>query len=251
MSIIIPCYNSEFTILRTLESVINQTYQHYEIIIIDDGSVDQTRSVVEEFFEGQKQSYQYLYQENTGPSAARNKGIKNSKGEYIAFLDADDVWHPEKLELCLKVFETQPIGVLGHTYSLSDNFGRRYYGETIEKISSLNLLLKNFAVTPSIIVKREAMQLFDETMKYAEDHELWLRISFINQVGLLDLPLVKLGRKPLSDGGLSSNRWAMRKGELRMYFKASKYKKYLFSILPLLFLFSLAKHLRNIIKGGF
>lgn len=251
VSIVIPCFNSQATIRKVLESVVNQTYKDYEIIIVDDGSSDNTKSVIEIFFKDKNIKHKYIYQQNSGPSSARNKGVKNSIGEYVAFLDSDDEWHPQKLELTVKILEDERVDILGHGYTFINNFDKEYLSINIDKITFYRLLLKNFAVTPSIIIRRSKFQFFDETMRYTEDHELWLRMSVSNTVYYLDLPLVLLGRKPLTNGGLSANKWAMRKGEMKMYCKATKYKNILFFVLPFLILFSLVKHARSHVRNKF
>jgi teichuronic acid biosynthesis glycosyltransferase TuaG len=249
VSIIIPCFNAQTTIQNVLLSVIKQTYTNYEIIVIDDGSRDKTKEFVEYFFQDKQVIYQYIYQKNSGPSAARNNGIKNAKGEFIAFLDADDLWHPQKLELCMKVFEDEKIKALGHGYTLSTKMDKIDQNVSPKKLTFLNLLLKNFAVTPSVVIKKEIIELFNEEMNYAEDHELWLRISYKYPLYYLDLPLVTLSRKPLSKGGLSAQKLAMRKGEIKMYCKLFHYNKLFIFLTPFLVLFSLSKHLRNYLKG--
>ena len=86
VSIIIPCYNSSKTIIRALKSVINQTYKNFEIILIDDGSIDNTKELIESFFINKEVEYKYIYQKNSGPSTARKNGVINSNCEYMAFL---------------------------------------------------------------------------------------------------------------------------------------------------------------------
>lgn len=102
ISVIIPTYNREKTIIRSIKSILNQTYQDFELLIIDDGSTDRTREVVEAIKDSR---VKYLYQKNQGACVARNYGINCSKGSYIAFQDSDDLWLPEKLEKQLKVFQ--------------------------------------------------------------------------------------------------------------------------------------------------
>ena len=94
VSVVIPTYNSSQFIVETLESVFAQTYKDYEIIVVDDGSTDNTKEVLQPYTSRIK----YIYKENGGPASARNVGIKSAQGEYIAFLDSDDRWLPEKLE---------------------------------------------------------------------------------------------------------------------------------------------------------
>lgn len=251
VSIILPCFNSEKTIKRALDSILHQTYQKFEVIIVDDGSMDATKSIIEGFFKIHETiQHCYIYQKNSGPAKARNEGMKVAKGEYIAFLDSDDAWHPQKLELIVCVMQKNRIDLCGHGWALEENF------ETIFNIDDLKLsvgsfygvLLKNFAVTPSVVVKKEICEYFDESMRYAEDHELWLRMARQYRLYFLNAPLVILGRKPLSQGGLSANRWAMRKGEIKMYFNLMSHKKLFILLFPFLVLFSLAKHLKNLLK---
>lgn len=250
-SVIIPIYNSEATITNTLNSVINQTYKDFEIILVDDGSFDNTKKNIEAFFKNKNIIYKYIYQANNGVSAARNRGIKEAQGEYIAFLDSDDMWHPQKLEIVSNILENTSINILGHVHTLENNFSNRYTSYTLKKVSFFKLLIKNFATTPSVVIKKKSCGYFDEKMRYTEDHELWLRLALKSEIYCFDLPLVLLGRGLLSKGGLSSNRWKMRKGELQMYINVSKRKKILTLFLPLLFLFSLLKHFRNYIKDFF
>ncbi|GAH83893.1 unnamed protein product, partial [marine sediment metagenome] len=116
VSVIIPTYNRADMVGRAIQSVINQTYQDFEIIIIDDASTDNTREVAREFQEREKRIKYFKHEINKGGGAARNTGIKNSKGEYIAFLDSDDEWYPEKLEKQIEIFNKNDEN-LGVVYS--------------------------------------------------------------------------------------------------------------------------------------
>ena len=104
VSAIIPTYNSVNYISEAINSVLNQTYKNCEIIVVDDGSTDNTRKTVENYIRKYPHKIKYFYQENKGPSAARNKGIKEARGNYIAFLDSDDLWLPDKLEKQISLF---------------------------------------------------------------------------------------------------------------------------------------------------
>ncbi len=253
-SVIIPMYNSKDTIKSTIESVLNQTYSEpIEIIVVNDGSNDGCEKIVEEMILNNKTNriIKLINKSNGGVSSARNAGIKQAKGEYIAFLDSDDMWHPRKLEIVSKILENNSIKFLGHGYTLQNNFYQEFQIKQPNKISFTRLLLKNFAVTSSIVVNRNICEYFDETMTHTEDHELWLRIALKTNVYFLDLPIVILGRSLLSKGGLSSNRWAMRKGEIKMYKKIAIYKKNLLPLYPFLVAFSLAKHLKHMIGDFF
>jgi len=254
-SIIIPLYNSKSTIRTTLKSVLNQTYKEpFEIIIINDGSQDGCEKIVEDVALNNQtnRKIKLINQNNSGVSSARNTGIKEASGEYIAFLDSDDAWHPQKLELVMEVFcSNNKIEFLGHGFVLENNFNTVFQVAKIKKVPFINLLLKNFAVTPSVVIKRERCKYFNESMSHTEDHDLWLQIALENDVYYLDLPLVTLGRPQLSQGGLSSNRWAMRKGEMRMYTNIVLLDKKLMIFYPFLILFSLSKYARHLLKDFF
>jgi glycosyltransferase involved in cell wall biosynthesis len=103
VSVIIPVYNSEKYLSEAIESVLAQTYQAFELIIIDDGSSDRSREIATSY-----PMVNYIYQQNSGVAAARNKGIKIAKGDFLAFLDADDLWMPEKLALQMEAFARDP-----------------------------------------------------------------------------------------------------------------------------------------------
>ena len=254
VSVIIPMYNSKDTIKSAIESVLNQTYKEpIEIIVVNDGSKDGCEKIVEKMIINNQtnRTIKLINKPNGGVSSARNRGIKEANGEYIVFLDSDDMWHPQKLELVFEALKDDSIKFIGHSYTLENNFDKKFNLEKLSKVSFTKLLLKNFAVTPSIIIKKEICEYFDEAMTHTEDHELWLRIALKTDVHYLDLPLTTLGRPTMTRGGLSANRWAMRKGELQMYKNIIRYKKSLTLLYPFLVIFSLAKHLRHIIKDYF
>ena len=253
ISVIIPCYNSYKTIERALNSVVNQSLLPREIILVDDCSTDKTLELLNNF---KKNNLEYNIiilplEKNVGAASARNRAWDIAKSYFIAFLDSDDMWHPQKLELVFEALKDDSIKFIGHSYTLENNFDKKFNLEKLSKVSFTKLLLKNFAVTPSIIIKKEICEYFDETMTHTEDHELWLRIALKTDVHYLDLPLTTLGRPTMTRGGLSANRWAMRKGELQMYKNIIRYKKSLTLLYPFLVIFSLAKHLRHIIKDYF
>lgn len=183
ISIIIPCYNAEKTIIRTLESVENQSYKNYEVIIIDDGSKDETEKKIINYING-KQRFIFLKQKNKGVSAARNYGLTNAKGEYIAFIDADDVYNPLFLETLLNKIEETALDLICSQYKLvhmNDNLNEKYCEAYIhEKKMSKRELLEcymrkriykfsfcNILYRSNIIFDFNI--LFDETLRYGED----------------------------------------------------------------------------------
>ena len=100
---VVPCYNSSGTIAETLKSIFEQTYPCHEVIVVDDGSLDGTEEKVRQF-----DKVKYIRQKNSGVSAARNKGVEVAESDWIAFCDADDIWHPNKMEICARCLEEFP-----------------------------------------------------------------------------------------------------------------------------------------------
>lgn len=253
-TVIIPAYNAENTISRCLQSVLLQTYLPYEVIVVDDCSCDQTRNAVLLFerdfkFYGINLKYIFL-DKNSGPSKARNIGIRNSSGNLIAFLDSDDYWSVGKLNIIRKYMEND-VGLIFHQYSERKlEFNSSESGYRVKSISSLRLIIKNLAQTSCVVINRKYLSYFNENMKYCEDYDLWLRISEKAKViQLIGPPLTFLGRPQLTKGGLSGNRYTMRLGELRVYFNFCKRRwlpRYLF--LPFLIILSFFKHCYSFIK---
>ncbi len=249
-SVIIPFFNASNTILDTLESCISQNYLPKQIILIDDFSSDDSLSVVKQWKEKYTGNIKIIIvelSENSGPSKARNRGWDLATGKYIAFLDSDDRFIPEKLEILFDTLKKKEnILLLGHSYTTEEHELESY--TDLKKISTLQLLKKNLSSTPSIIVKRDIKERFDTSMRYTEDHDLWLRITQrYDKTYYLDKILTIIGRPVRSKGGLSENLWAMRKGELKMYYKFCKINNN-FLLLPILYMFSITKHGYNLIK---
>jgi len=252
VSIVIPCYNSQNTIVRALNSVIDQTYTNYEIIIVDDFSQDDTIKLIEQFIiENRTIEIRILKQSiNKGASFARNRGIENAKGNLIALLDSDDFFHPQKLEIINNIFNKYKyIDMLGHSFTINRIEENIVFNKKIKKVKCYKLLLKNFAVTPSIVFKNKIQMKFNENMRYTEDHDFFIRACYKNyKIYYIDLPLVALNRELLSKGGQSSNNIKMRIGEIKMYLNLYKINLKFIFIIPLLVSFSILKHIIKKIK---
>ena len=193
VSVIIPSYNSANTILETLDSVFSQTYSNLEVIVVDDNSNDDSVSLIEQHFphtiiitkkDGDK-----------GVSATRNLGIQSASGKYIAFLDADDIWLPSKIEKQMEALD-------GHRWSYCNSyyFGYNQDGNTTRSdLSQLydgdifdKLLLDNFLTTSTIIIEKsliEACGNFDESFKILEDWKLWLDVAKKEPISYISEPL--------------------------------------------------------------
>jgi glycosyltransferase involved in cell wall biosynthesis len=180
VSVIVPAYNSEKHIKETMQSVLAQTYCDFELLIIDDGSTDGTADVVRSFKDGR---IKYLHFQNGGPAVAKNRGIKHSSGEYLAFLDSDDTWHLEKLEKQVCLMRSDPrIGMIFCNISIMSAQGELLGQKTFKKEQTLGLehiLRSCFITTPSSVMLRrnclEAVGGFDEEL-WCSDWELYVRI---------------------------------------------------------------------------
>jgi glycosyltransferase involved in cell wall biosynthesis len=199
VSVIIPTYNRAHIITRAIQSVLDQTYKDFEIIIVDDGSTDNTESVVKSFNDNR---IIYIRSNNTnkGVASARNIGIKLSKAEYIAFQDSDDVWYPYKLEKIMKVIEDHSNIDFIYSYGkvLRQGTFIRDVGKNpgINNISKkeliINLFRSNSIPTQGVVVRKDKIIKvggFDESFISASDHELWLRLIPICDIYYLDEPL--------------------------------------------------------------
>lgn len=196
ISVIITTYQRPHLVSQTIESVIAQTYTDYEIIVVNDGSLDNTKEVLDQF----EDKITVIHQQNRGVSAARNAGIHAASGRYIAFLDDDDLWLPHKLEKQIACLESNPN--IGLVYS--DMFCFNEYGTLPATWSQGNptppapqcwlLFVRNFIPTPSVVVRKECLDkvgLFDETLVTCEDYDLWLRILAKFPIHFLNEPLVR------------------------------------------------------------
>ncbi len=203
ISIILPTYNREHLLGRSIQSVLNQTYRDFELIIVDDGSTDNTEKLVRSF---KKETINYIkHRENRGPATARNTGIKSASGEYIAFQDSDDEWLPEKLEKQMMVFKASPpdVGVVYTGFFQFINTRKRYIPPTkvVQKDGYIfaNLMKDCFVSTQTTLVKRDCFivtGMFDERFTPSEDWELFLRMSRQYQFRCVNEPLVIVYHQP-------------------------------------------------------
>ncbi|HOS82944.1 MAG TPA: glycosyltransferase [Methanolinea sp.] len=195
VSIIIPTYNRASFLIRAIESIFDQTYKNYEIIIIDDGSTDSTKDIMSKYLN----NVNYIRILHSGiPAIARNIGIKHSKGEYIAFLDSDDYWCKDKLKKQLKLFnKNKNLGlVCSNAYKINENSKNIYFPKKRDNIkkSIFDLIEDNFVITSSCIIRKNILQssgLFCEQnyLKGIEDYDLWLRIGLISEINYIEEPL--------------------------------------------------------------
>lgn len=194
VSVVIPTFNRAAKVARAVASVLDQTFQDYEIIVVEDGSKDGTRDVLEQFGNRIRVIF---HRKNRGVSAARNTGIQASCSPLIAFLDSDDHWLPEKLKTQVEFFRVHPGAVACQTEEIWIRMGRRVnpmkkHAKPSGKIfePSLKLCL----VSPSAVMLRrqvlDEVGLFDESLPACEDYDLWLRISCRYPIHLIPSPLL-------------------------------------------------------------
>jgi glycosyltransferase involved in cell wall biosynthesis len=199
VSIIIPSYNSIQWVDRAIYSVMRQTYHPIEILVVDDGSTDGTYEHVKKFFPEVK----IIQKPNGGSAAARNFGVNQSKGEFLAFLDADDIWAPNKLEIQMMIFNQFPNCGLCGTESLSFSMDEPEpeFEPAILNVNENNYFLVerkalfkcNILNTSSVVLRRDTFNnagQFDESLRRIEDYDLWLRISRDWEIIQIHLPLI-------------------------------------------------------------
>jgi glycosyltransferase involved in cell wall biosynthesis len=219
-SVIMPNYNGGSLIGEALESIRRQTCQDYEVIVVDDGSTDNSRDVIEAMkplFDGK---LRYVYQPNQGCAAARNTGLRLARGEYIAFLDTDDLWKDERLQRHAEIFRRHPdVGFccsnflfLFEDQTTEDHFTKWVkidqfpYGLPIAAAEAFRLLLRvNFVGVGAATVRRSCVQAvgeFDQRYRQAEDYDFWLRCAMVTNFYVLreTLHFYRVRR-----GSLSSN----------------------------------------------
>ena len=194
VSVIIPCYNREQFIRETIESVLNQTHSNIELIAVDDGCTDGTRSILDSFG-GKIIVLEHPGRVNKGQSAAINMGLRAAAGEYIAILDSDDLFLPEKIEKQVEYLEKHPdIGlVYSNGYGI-DEYGNilyQFYGEDHEEPSDPEKVLMDcyFLVPNNSLVRKFAFQLagaFDESLRSAQDHDMAIRLSEVAKISYIN-----------------------------------------------------------------
>ncbi len=194
VSVIIPTFNRGWILSEAVDSVLSQDYAPFELIVVDDGSTDKTAEILSSYADPRLRVH---FQPNRGVSAARNRGIEQTTGELIAFLDSDDLWLPGKLSAQVQFFQdhsnalicqTEEIWIRNKVRVNPKNRHQKPSGDIFQ--ASLDLCL----VSPSAVMIRRSLfdeaGLFDENLPACEDYDLWLRISCKHPVHLIDVPLI-------------------------------------------------------------
>ena len=230
VSVIIPTYNNAQFLPETLDCVLNQTIKDVEVLVIDDGSTDNTKDVMAQYTDQYPDQVKYVVQKNQGPAAARNNGIKQATGDYVAFVDSDDLWEKEKLEIQLAFLEKNP----DYSFAYSDVYAMDEEGRIGKTMMSLKhpvsgdifypLLKENFVSIPTSIVNRKCFETVegfceDPQIISTEDHHFWLKLANYFKGGFIDKPLAKYR---IRSGSLSSQGIRQRERELLVIDKISK-----------------------------
>ncbi|MCU7932941.1 MAG: glycosyltransferase [Candidatus Thiodiazotropha sp. (ex Codakia rugifera)] len=210
VSVVIPSYNRAHTLPRALDSVLTQSYTPLEVIVVDDGSSDETPVLMN----NQYRQCRYIHQPNLGVSSARNLGIEKSQGEWIAFLDSDDCWKPDKLQRQAEALGKSPGCRLCHTEEIWIRNGVRVnqmHKHTKSGGHIFQCCLPLCVISPSSVVLHRSLfdeyGLFDTELPACEDYDLWLRICAQEAVLFVDEPLIeKYGGH---DDQLSHRHWGM------------------------------------------
>jgi len=227
ISVIVPVFNGEKTIEETIKSILNQTFNNIEIIIINDGSTDATLEVLEKILDSRIKIFSYP---NGGLSASRNRGISQAKGEYISFIDADDLWTADKLELQWQALQLNPQAAVAYSWTdyidQSSKFiksGRRI---KINGDAFSQLLVTNFLENGSNpLIRYEALEKvggFDESLPAAEDKNMWLRLAVNYDFVCVEKPQI-LYR--ISNNSMSTNLKRQETASLKVIERAFSYPK--------------------------
>ncbi len=256
VSVIIPLYGRVEFLSRAIDSIASQSMQPCEVIIINDGGGDSVDGILQKLSKhyealGFKWFKWISILENQGVSAARNIGWDRATGRYIAFLDADDAWHPKKLEIQFQYMENnQELILSGHAHFADCkvlNWDSILFAFESCEISTFKLLLSNQFITPSVMIRNSIKFRFDVKRRYMEDYDLWLRLkTFGYRISKIEYPLACTFKPSYGYQGLSSHLVKMEIGELNAYLNFFKSNFFLAYLLPFFFLYSILKFFRRL-----
>lgn len=261
VSVIIPCYRCVDSIERAVVSVIEQTLPPEEILLVEDCSGDEGNTLaalyrVQQKFQNKVSIKIILLKANGGPGSARNAGWGEAVQPYLAFLDADDSWHPLKLEIQYQWMEAHlDVALTGHLsvrLGLDESFHVLHKHLNARPVGGRSLLISNCFPTRSIMLRREIALRFEPAKRYAEDYLLWLRIVLGgNSAWLLELPLAYSYKADFGAKGLTGQLWKMEIGELDTYKQICREGLISQTAFFALAALSLLKYLRRLVLAHF
>jgi len=244
ISVVIPTYNRYGFLKRAIESLYAQTYQPSEIIVIDDGSNDNTSQIVQDF-----PNIIYIYQKNSGVSSARNRGIKNATSQWIAFLDSDDEWDENKLKLQVEFHKNNPKILMSYTdekwirdskeIKIPKKF-KKHGGEIFNECLSHCIIAPSATLIDKNLLDK--VGVFDESLEVCEDYDLWLRVALEHEIGLVDEKLIT--KYAGHEDQLSFKHWGMDR------FRVMALEKLIKSSKKEIIIDTLVKKYRVLLKGA-
>lgn len=253
VSVVVPCYKCDLTIDRAVRSVASQTLLPKEVILVDDGNGETTNALLRSIALAYSEGWVRIVtlSDNAGVASARNAGWDVATQELIAFLDADDAWHPRKIEMQFQYMQEHPeVSLCGHTHLLSSSPATSHEvtaGYAVSQVKRWDLLLSNQFITPSVMLRSTDVSRFLTGRRHMEDHLLWLEIlSRGGRIDKLMVPLALIFKQPFGVAGLSSELWSMEKGDLENYFHLYASRYLTGWELCLLTVFSLLKFVRRL-----
>lgn len=257
VSVVIPCYRCVDTIGRALASVARQTWRPAEVILIEDGSGDDTLKYLRELRSAYPDGWVQVeaLPRNVGPGVARNAGWDKASQPYVAFLDADDAWHPEKVRLQLGWMLAHPeVALTGHAVQVMDAGRQQEYAEApakteFQRISPLAQLLSSRFHPPATILKRDLPYRFVADKRQSEDYLLFAEICLDGYACYRSsAPLAYLFKEHYGVSGLTGNLWLAEKGELDFYVRLARARRIPWASLLLFVPYSLMKYVRRLFK---
>lgn len=229
ISVVIPCFRCSKTIARAIDSILHQTVRPMEVILVDDASGDETLGVLREIEKINSRLIKVVsLEKNVGAASARNAGWAIASQPYLAFLDADDAWHPKKVEVQLDWMLQHPdCGLVGHDYELFDKepleWAEPLPSLQVSAISKFRVLISNPFGTRTVMLKRDLPFKFKEGKRYIEDYLLWLQIILSGvPAAFIKMPLAATFKADFGENGLSAQLWKMERGELDTYWQIYK-----------------------------
>ena len=225
VSVIIPCFNCAGTLRRAVDSVAAQTWRPLEVLLVDDASDDDTAQILAELAQDHLDGWVRVIPltQNRGPAYARNRAWEVARAPLVAFLDADDRWHPRKLELQCGFMLRHPTAALTSHQSETVEDGATLSTDIkapmdASPITAKQLVWKNTIATRTVVLKRDVPFRFDERKRRCEDYLLWLEMAFAGlDMRQLDLSLSCAFKAPFGEGGLTKSLWKMQAAELDTY----------------------------------
>lgn len=208
VSVVIPVYNSEKFLSKTLDSVVNQYYKNIEIILVDDCSIDKSKEIIKSYSKEYKNIVYHCLENNSGAAVARNLALELANGRYIAFLDSDDIWHPKKITKQLELMKQKNAGICYTAIEMIDE--NENLIKTIRKVLEevdYNFLLKNtMLATSSVLIDRNIIGNFKmPIIRSGQDYATWLQLLRDGNIAFgINEALVKYR---VSNASLSSNKW--------------------------------------------